>query len=251
MDMKTLVARIDERLSALGLSAAEASKRATGSADTIRNWKRAAERGDNRTGATVRTLEPVAQVLQTNVAWLTGESSEASMVAGLPGAVALAPHPLRFGGEVRAGGFFAVDEYFSQDNIDFAVPTSVVRNPAFPQVQQFAWLVHGDSMGLAGITDGMWVVAAPFLEYRDKVGELFNGQPVIVERTRFGGSEIERTIKEFQFTRGGMRLIPRSANPAHKELFIPDDDTADNDTEEVKILAVVLSAVRDFSKPSF
>lgn len=101
-------------------------------------------------------------------------------------------------------------------------------------------------MSLVGIQDGMWVVAGSYLDYVDKIGDIENGQFVIVERTRFGGSEAELTIKEVQFTRGGMRLLPRSMNAKHKELFIPIDPSADADSETVTIKAVVLAAVLDF-----
>jgi hypothetical protein len=92
----------------------------------------------------------------------------------------------------------------------------------------------------------MWVVAGTYSDYVDRVGDVDNGQYVIVERTRFGGSERELTLKEVQFTRGGMRLIPRSLNLRHKELFIPLDHKADGDEETVRILAVVFAAVMDF-----
>lgn len=70
MDVKKLIERIDKRLEALSISATEASRRATGSADTIRNWRRTAAKG---TGSlpTHTTLTSVAGALGTNVRWLT------------------------------------------------------------------------------------------------------------------------------------------------------------------------------------
>ncbi len=47
----------------------EASRRATGSTETIRNWKRAAARGED-TGASQDNLEAVAKVLQAKLLWL-------------------------------------------------------------------------------------------------------------------------------------------------------------------------------------
>lgn len=241
MDMKALVRNIDRRLEELGLTAAEVSKRATGSADTIRNWKRSAAKG-SAVGATVRSLEMIARVLGTDVASLTGTQS----VDGVTGPVPLMSVSVPFGGRVGAGGFLPVLEYFHQDDENHAVPHTVMRHPGYPAIPQYAWLVEGDSMTQAGIQDGMWVVAGSYLDYIDKIGEVENGQFVIVERTRFGGSEAELTIKEVQFTRGGMRLVPRSTNAKHKELFIPLDPSADTDSETVAIKAVVLAAVLDF-----
>ena len=245
MDMKALVQRIDQRLEALGLSAAEVSTRATGSPDTIRNWKRAAARGIKR-GATVQKLEPIARVLGTKVSWLTA-SDAGDSVDEVSGPVSVSTLGVPFGGKVGAGGFLPVQEYFDQDDENQLIPQSVVKHPAFPNIPQHAWLVEGDSMDLAQIYSGMWVVAANYLDYVDKVGELANGQIVIVERSRLGGSEAELTIKEVQFSRGGMRLVPRSSNPKHKELFIPLDAEADNDTVAITIRAVVLAATVDFT----
>jgi SOS-response transcriptional repressor LexA len=70
MDMLGLVSRIDKRLQEVGLTHTEASRQATGSADTIRNWRRAAAEGKT-TGATQDKLEAVAQVLHTKFLWLT------------------------------------------------------------------------------------------------------------------------------------------------------------------------------------
>lgn len=151
-----------------------------------------------------------------------------------------------YGGAVRAGEFLPVDDDYNQDAGDHLVPPGVVAHPAYSNIRQAAWQVSGDSMDQAGILDGMWVVAGNYADYVDKIGELGNGNFVVVERTRNGGSERELTVKEVQFARKGMRLIPRSSNPRHKEFFIRLDEEADNDTEEVKILAVVLSATRDF-----
>lgn len=250
-DMTTeLQNRVEERMRYLGLKAAPLAKKAGLGESFVRDilrGKTAVPKADN--------LARLARALETTPDALLGSTVTGANHAGLsdelPGGVLLTSSPLPFGGEVRAGGFFSADEYFSQDNINFEVPASIVRNPnpKFAKVHQFAWLVHGDSMDLVGISDGMWVVAVPFLEYRDNVGELFNGLPVIVERTLAGGQEIERTIKEFQFTRGGTRLVPRSSNRTHQALFVPDDPDADNDTKEIKILAVVLSAVKDYSRP--
>ncbi len=70
MDMRGLISRIDKRLEVMGLTHTEASRTATGSTDTIRNWRRAAAEGKT-TGATQDKLEAVARVLHTKFLWLT------------------------------------------------------------------------------------------------------------------------------------------------------------------------------------
>lgn len=144
-----------------------------------------------------------------------------------------------YGGKVSAGYFLALDE-FNQDLEHFQVPPSIPRHPGYPNLKQTAYLALGDSMNEAGIVEGMWVVAASYADWIDKIGELDNGNYVIVQRSRASGSELERTVKEVQFARRGMRLIPRSSNPVHKALFIDLDTDADPDTEEVSIIGVVL-----------
>jgi SOS-response transcriptional repressor LexA len=153
---------------------------------------------------------------------------------------------LPYGGVVAAGDWLTVDE-FNQDLADQVVPESVPRHPGYPKLEQIAWRVRGDSMDQAGILDGMWLVGAPYLEYVDRIGELDNGAYVVVERTRYQGAERELTVKEVQFARRGMRLIPRSSNPRHREFFIDLDEKADPDTESVRILGVVLWAGRDLA----
>jgi SOS-response transcriptional repressor LexA len=120
-------------------------------------------------------------------------------------------------------------------------------HPAYPHLRQGAWLVSGDSMNDVGVLDGMWVVGPSYADWVDQYGELGNGNLVVVERTRAGGSERELTVKEVQFARRGMRLVPRSTNPKYQEFFIPLDEEADSDTETVQILAVVLWFGRDIN----
>lgn len=64
-ELQKIVARIERRLKSVGLSAAAASKKAKLSADAIRNMQRGLTKGANAT-----TLQKLAPVLETTVAWL-------------------------------------------------------------------------------------------------------------------------------------------------------------------------------------
>ena len=75
MDLEDVLARIESRLAALGLSAHGASL-AAHKPDAIRNLKRAVKSGDRR-GITTETLSALAPVLQTTAAWLLGGVGEA------------------------------------------------------------------------------------------------------------------------------------------------------------------------------
>lgn len=188
-------------------------------------------------------LETYARRFGVSTDWLLTERNGSPPTK--PG-VPIPPGRLPYGGAVAAGDWLTVDD-FNQDLADHTVPISVPRHPAYPQLEQVAWRVKGDSMDEAGILEGMWLVGASYADYVDKVGELDNGNFVVAERTRYQGAERELTVKEVQFARRGMRLVPRSSNPKHKELFVDLDPEADPDRESVRILGVVLWVGRDLA----
>ena len=79
-----VLARIEQRLVALGLSATAASTQAGLNRDAIRNIRRAAQedRNDGRLGVQPRTLAALAKVLQTTPGWLlTGKDELADQPA--------------------------------------------------------------------------------------------------------------------------------------------------------------------------
>lgn len=80
---ETLIARIEERLSALGLTASGASKKAGLSPDAIRNIYRA-QGTDARKGVSTRTIERLAEALETTPTWLMGGDEEAERPATVP-----------------------------------------------------------------------------------------------------------------------------------------------------------------------
>ena len=68
MELEEILARVESRLQALGLSAHAASLAAK-KPDAIRNLKRAVKNGDRR-GITTETLAALAPVLKTSASWL-------------------------------------------------------------------------------------------------------------------------------------------------------------------------------------
>lgn len=67
--LKDVLARIEERLKAVGLSATAASRMAGLSEDAIRNMRRAVEK-DDRQGVSTSTIMALAPVLQTTASYL-------------------------------------------------------------------------------------------------------------------------------------------------------------------------------------
>jgi hypothetical protein len=148
--------------------------------------------------------------------------------------------------------------------------SEIRADPRYGQVPQYAWEVRGDSMNLAGIDDGTYIIAAAAEDFRKKLGRIKFHSYVIVQRLREGGREYELSLKQYIMHRrspggGGKHdeeaeLRPCSTNKAHKSLFIPlgiqDGDTwsAALDTwsaldgepaeSEIQIIGVVLSVVR-------
>lgn len=186
-------------------------------------------------------LQAIAERYSVSFDWLvTGSSSTLSLpisrpVDGIP----------KFAGFVQAGGWLAVDEYFNQDT--YQVPEIVVRQPQYNKVRQFAYQVRGDSVDLAGIHDGEWIVAADAADYIDQYGDLESGDLVVVERTRYQGAERELTVKEIRYYRDRYELHPHSSNPAHKPIIVAHDEHP-NDETEVRIVAVVLIAYKTLHK---
>lgn len=166
--------------------------------------------------------------------------------AAAPTRLAIPPGRIAYGGSVAAGLWRLADQYNQDIGEHPMAPPSVPRYPAYPDLPQVAWRVVGNSMELARIYDGDWAVGIPYLDYVDKIGELDNGMFVVVEKSRAGGSEIELTLKEVQFGRHGMRLIPRSTSK-YPEYLIPLDHEADPDEETVRIVGVVMWAGRDLA----
>jgi hypothetical protein len=68
MELKDVLARVESRLAAVGLSAHAASMAAK-KPDAIRNLRRAVQNGERR-GVTTETLAALAPVLETTASWL-------------------------------------------------------------------------------------------------------------------------------------------------------------------------------------
>lgn len=68
MNTSAILARINERLSAMGLTAAAASRQAGLTVDAIRNLKRGVK--DGKGGSTIRTISALAPILGTSTSWL-------------------------------------------------------------------------------------------------------------------------------------------------------------------------------------
>lgn len=121
---------------------------------------------------------------------------------------------------------------------DEGLETEGVQVPAVPRADipagvQYAVEVDGPSINLR-IPDGAFAICAPYDKYP---GGPKHGQLVHVVRERAGLHE--HTIKEIQYTRKGVLLMPRSTDARFQEaidMASPEDDTT------VRIHGVVIGS---------
>ncbi len=148
----------------------------------------------------------------------------------LTSAPALQFLPIRF--RVQAGAWLQADVYATQDYGDGPIP----MDPRIAPQSQWLEEVVGESMNRV-IQPGMLVhvIDAIHLEYSPRDRDV-----VVVERTRFQGAEIERSLKRVHINGGGIELRGDSTIAEFNE---PISTNGDNDDIEVRIAGWVRHAI--------
>lgn len=230
--LKDVLFRIEERLVAVDLSAAAASTKAGLSIDAIRNIRRKVEAGQEA-GVSSKTLEALAPVLKTTVAYLAdGADGGDREDRAIPAQGQLVPATIA--GRVAAGLFFEVDEFDQSEREIVWLPP----DPRYPNARQVVFDVEGGSMNdlkPRPILDGDRVVT---LSFEDLGIPIRDGMVVIVERTRDGGHTREWSVKQVEFYQDRIEFHPRSTDPKYKPIVVKHEDNAD-DGVQVHILALV------------
>jgi SOS-response transcriptional repressor LexA len=189
--LNEVVSRIETRLSALGLSAAAASRLAD-APDAIRNLQRAARDG-NRQGVSTSTMLKLAAVLQTSVEWLLeGKGPETREQE----ARALHIPILSF---VQAGAFAG------RDGVEDLQDALAIPVADLPPGKWFALRVEGDSMDRISPPGSIIIVNA--LDRR----LVPNACYVIANE------DGEATYKRYRPSPD--RFEPVSVNPAHEPIY--------------------------------
>lgn len=149
---------------------------------------------------------------------------------------ALAPLPLL--GPAKAGTWVEQDDAVQ----DEPQMLSAVLDRRYPHAAQWLRPVVGDSMNARGIFPGD---LAHIVDFAGAGVDLETGQIVEVTRYRAGGALREITLKEAEVTPSGVRLWPRSTNPAWKA---PLTLTEEGDDQEVvvRVTGLLLAAIKRF-----
>ncbi|HTN60231.1 MAG TPA: XRE family transcriptional regulator [Devosia sp.] len=230
--LKDVLFRIEERLVAVGLSAAAASTKAGLSIDAIRNIRRKVEAGQEA-GVSSKTLAALAPVLGTTVAYLVdGAEGGADQDAVRPASEQMIPATVA--GRVAAGMFFEVDEFDQSERERVWVPA----DPRYPNARIVLFDVDGTSMNdlrPRPILDGDRLVT---LSFEDLNIPIRDGMVVVVERTRDGGHTREWSVKQVEFYQDRIEFHPRSTDPKWKPIVVKHEDDQDNGVQ-VTILALV------------
>jgi SOS-response transcriptional repressor LexA len=219
------LARIGERLDALGLAERAASLRAFGHPKGLHNLRVARS-------PSLDAFARLAPVLETTPAWLAYGIGDAA----IPPARRAEPGLLPIVGEVAAGLWLEVDTVVDAPTHD-AVP--LAADPRWPPEEQFAVVVRGTSINRVA-PDGavLACIALPALRREVREGEL-----VIVERRRHGGHDLERTAKRLRRVAGGYELWPDTTDPRHKPIRIAGDAEPD-DGISITVIALVVRTLQ-------
>jgi hypothetical protein len=207
-DLGDILARIDQRKYALGLSDRATSLAAGLSADALRNIRRQFREGD-QSGLREDTKRGFARALLTSVEWLmTGVGPEDYHAVTAP-----PPRPRVQGlvivGQVSAGRWledYAPDEPVSESAIPF--------DPRYPVDWQYGFLVRGTSINRVA-PDGAFLMCLDIARSREPARD---GDLVVIERHRDGLREVSarritRTESHTQFDHDSSD--PKFTDPAH------------------------------------
>ena len=234
-DLGSLLARIDKRQRALGLSDRAVSTLAGLSPSYMRGLRRQFETGAQE-DVRRESLAGLSRAMNTSVEWLlTGEGEEESLTdAPLPRPRAPG---LEVFGTVAAGNW--KDHGFREDPLNADI---VPFDPRYHIEHQYALEVRGISINRVA-DDGDILICLDLGRSRT---EARPGDLVVAERKRDGAYEL--SARRMRITPDGLVLAhdstdPAFADPKHPQYHAPTRINSPGD-EEIRILARVISIYR-------
>jgi SOS-response transcriptional repressor LexA len=225
---KELVTRIELRMAALGLNAAEVSRKAKlGNTATydILNGK--------NLSPSIPVIKAIAKVLECSTAYLVGETDQPG---GQPQFQQVAEIPVI--GVAEAGAFRRMAD-FDQEDVSGLRKIVAAFSTSYPTARHFALLIRGDSMNEAKpypLLDGLTALC---VDVADAGLEVESGKIYAVRRTLDGGQTYECTVKRAKVFRDRFELHPESSNPEYKPLIILRSTPADHDPAEISVIGLV------------
>jgi len=210
------LARISERCAALGISESAASTQAFGHHKGIAHLRS----GTKSPG--IEFFVKLAGVLKVSPAWLAYGHGDARTVPERT----INAYRLRYVGEVAAGLWLSQDSDVDEPvTKDFGLTPS----PRWPTDLQFVVRVRGTSINRVA-PDGSYLLCVDTnrARYHARDGDL-----VIVERRRYGGSEIERTAKRYRQNEDRFELWPDSTDSTHRPIIIEPHEPGEGTTIEI------------------
>lgn len=218
---RAIVGRIDERLSAVGLSARKASLDSGLGPDAIRDLKR-----DELVMPRLDTIMALAGTLRTTPEYLSFGVTETEVVDPA--------YELPVIGEVAAGIWHDVS--ITPDESPFS-PIAGGRNIRFPREGQYGLVVRGTSVNRqAAPGDILRCLDIGVTGLMRRPGDL-----VIVERRRAQLGQKEVTAKVYKRVSGRDELWPDSDDPRWSQPILTEGISED---EEVVIVAIVDRIIR-------
>lgn len=150
--------------------------------------------------------------------------------------------PVTYAGMVEAGTWREAAHWEDPDQYD--EPFYEPPDKDYPWAKLFRFKVAGDSMNALKprpILAGDNLICLDFESLGTRI-ELRQDMVVVIERVRAGGQLRERSVKQLEIYDDRTELCPRSTNPRHKPIVIPErlaKDATEEDGTTVTILAIV------------
>ena len=215
-----------DRLKSLRLKRFETAKEAAEAFGWNEVTYRSHESGGR--GIPLATARKYASAFGSTPGYILGISTVAGGNSPVVNSVTLVPLVAK-----ASAGAFRIDEGLEIEGVEVpAVPRADV-----PASVQYAVIIDGPSVNLR-IPDGAFAICAPYDRFP---GGAKHGQLVHVVRERAGLHE--HTIKQIQYTRDGVLLMPCSSDPRYQEavaLASTEDDTT------VRIVGIVIGSFQPF-----
>lgn len=140
-------------------------------------------------------------------------------------------------GYTQAGQWNEFESFEDENHGDIEI--SRVRGP-WSGLEQFAFLVKGNSMNADHIFDGDYVICVPYFEARP---DIQHGDTAVIERVR--NSAIERTVKEIEVEGRTVRFCPRSTSDRYKPISVKiSRHMRDADDTEIRLVGLVIGTWR-------